>query len=179
MNPTSPTSKERSQEQSKGTVGKVMISVDEQPDTLSPSDKSVLWPTNEGAGVIGGSGQIKLNRIKKLFEQQQQNLEKMSGNSLNRTLPKTSHGRKGGVGGGFQNFPLLARPSFTSGEAFSDCKTSRLRLDKYRSETSPRDLKATTPGHGRALATAFSRSTPYQYSRTSKSEYTSNPNTGR
>lgn len=45
-----------------------MISVDEQPDTLSPSDRSVLWPTNEGGGVIGGSGQIKLNRIKKLFE---------------------------------------------------------------------------------------------------------------
>ena len=54
MNPTSPVNRERAQ--SKGTIGKVMISVDEHPDTLSPSDKSVLWPTNEGGGVIGGSG---------------------------------------------------------------------------------------------------------------------------
>lgn len=95
MNPTSP------RPQSKGTIGKVMISVDEHPDTLSPSDKSVLWPTNEGGGVIGGSGQIKLNRIKKLFEQQQQNLDRTMTNPLNKTLPKTSYGRKGGVGGGF------------------------------------------------------------------------------
>ncbi len=91
-------------EKSKGAIGKVMISVDENIDALSPTSRSVLWPTSEG-GAIGGSGQIKLNRIKKLFELQHH----AHAASITPTSPfsKTSQGLRSGVGGGFQNLPLL------------------------------------------------------------------------
>lgn len=78
-----------------------------------------------------------------------------------KTLPKTSHGRTGAMGGGFHNLPLLAKGSPL--------------YEQQLSEFSPRSGKSSIIGH-RHLATAFSRTTPYAYSR---SEYASNPPTRR